>query len=351
MATRTRRKRRTTGTTRKGMARKTARPAYTRVRKAKRKTRRRSNAWYEGGELAVKRGIPLKKGQKKRAKRKGTIGVDHRSAALSGWKTRKTKGKPKVKKNPYRKYGRSTRKGGKRKTARRAFLRKTRRWNPAKAKRAKRAVSRGPVATLKNAFSEMFSPSTMKELLHTGAGFVGASAGTDFLTKETGYFNQGWQKVGATALVTLAETALTQYFTKNAYTAKRVMVGGLVATALRALGEVKKQATTFPGWIPTLGMGDDSFRNEIQAQVLRELRSGNEAYHLPAAGSESYYMPAAGSSAYLTANELRNTEQRAGLAGMGAYLTAREGESLDVFGVASGAVDEIGSGGFARERF
>ncbi len=344
MATRTRRKRRTTGTTRKGMARKTARRAFTGLRKAKRKTRRRSNAWYEKAS-ATRRYAP----EHSEAAKYGSV---KRVAKARKAAAKKKKGKP-VKKNPYRKYGPSTRKGGKRKSARRAYLGKAR-WNPAKAKkRTKRAVARGPVAALQSAFSEVFSPSTMKELLHTGAGFVGASAGTDFITKETGMLNEGWGKVGATALVTVLETAAVRMLKiGDAYTAKRVMVGGLVATALRALGEVKKQATTFPGWIPTLsGMGDDSFRNEIQAQVLRELRSGNEAYYLPAAGSEAYYMPAAGSSAYLTANELRNTEQRAGLAGMGAYLTAREGEALDVFGVASGAVDEIGSGGFARERF
>ena len=198
---------------------------------------------------------------------------------------------------------------------------------------------------------------TVEQVFQTGVGFAGAIAGTNLLVENIGVdaLKTGWGKVGATAGVSALESGLAHMITKDARLSKRILVGGMLATLLRALGQVIPADSEIRKWVPTLGNANSQFRRSIERQVLRELRGGgNSSYYMPASGSSAYGLPAVGSSAYLTPKELRRAENRAGLAGgVGAYLTAREGEELDVFGVAgyAGPVNEFGNAGGPRERF
>jgi hypothetical protein len=233
--------------------------------------------------------------------------------------------------------------------------RKSGNWKNNSRRRVK--YSRNPFKQITGAFEEVFSMDTLEQVFQTGVGFAGAIAGTNLLVENIGVdaLKSGWGKVGATAGVTAIESGLAHMITKDARLSKRILVGGMLATLLRALGQIIPADSEIRKWVPTLGNANSQFRRSIERQVLRELRGGgNSAYYMPAAGSSAYGLPAVGSSAYLTPKELRGAENRAGLAGgVGAYLTAREGEELDVFGVAgySGPVNEFGNAGGPRERF
>jgi len=289
---------------------------------------------------------------------------------------------------------RNTRKGSVRKTARRAFRgvkrrrrrrnplfrttkgrytrRRTRRklskyrkpkrgWHNPRHRRRKVRYSRNPLKQITGAFEEVFSMDTLEQVLHTGVGFAGAIAGTNLITDNLGVdaLKEGWGKVGATAGVAALGSGLIHMITKDARLSKRVLVGGMLATLLRALGQVIPADSEMRRWVPTLGNRNGQFRRAIERQVLREMRgSGQGAYYMPAAGSSglnSYYMPAAGSAAYLTPSELQTAENRAGFAGMGAYLTQKQGSEIDQYGFAGmgykGTVSEFGNAGAVRERF
>ena len=305
-----------------------------------------------------------------------------------------------VRKTARRAYKRNTTKGQKRKTARRAYRRrnpsnprgprpkkykgrqtlavkkydtasywrrKRAKSNPRRRRRrrpvrrnARRRVSyrRNPLAQIQQAFGDLFSMDTFEQVAQTGLGFAGAVAGTNILVDQLGVdaLKEGWGKVGATAGVSALESGLLHMITKDARLSKRVLVGGMLATLLRALGQVIPADSEMRKWVPTLGNRNGQFRRAIERQVLREMKgAGQGAYYMPAAGSSAYYMPAAGSSAYLTPSELRNAENRAGFAGMGAYLTQKQGSEIDTYGFAGmgykGTVSEFGNAGAVRERF
>ena len=268
--------------------------------------------------------------------------------------------------NPLYRYKRGVRRWGKRGAGRFAGPPATRRkkrlhryrtgpkkgrWhNPRRRRVARRNAGFG-------GFTKLFSMETFKQTAEIGAGFAIATGGTNLVLSQTPWLKdqsweqEKWTKPIATALVAGGAGWATMRFYDHA-AGQRVLIGGLLAAAFRAINAATSAGSEIRKWVPTLGDSEtDAFRSQIESDVLNQLRAGNEAYYMPAAGSSSYYMPAAGSQGYLTANELQNTETRAGLAGMNGYLTAREGEEIDVFGVAGGPTDEFGSGGGPRERF
>ena len=310
--------------TKKGQIRRTSRRAYTGL-----KRRRRSNGT-TAGEIRKTSRRAYKGLKPRRRRRKNPL-----------WRTRKT--------------GQYSGTSGTRSSRKKRLTKASPRgWrnNPRRAVR----YSNNPMKQMQKAFEEVFSMDTFEQVVHTGVGFAGAIAGTNVLVDNIGVdaLKSGWGKVGATAGVSAIESGLAHMITKDARLSKRILVGGMLATVLRALGQVIPADSEMRKWVPTLGNANSQFRRSIERQVLRELRgSGNSAYYLPSVGSSAYGMPAAGSSAYLTPKELRKAENRAGLAGMGAYLTAREGEEIDTFGVAgySGPVNEFGNAGGPRERF
>lgn len=312
--------------TRAGQVRKTARRAYRRNTTAgqKRKTARR----------AYRRRNPSnpRKGDGVKRPKKGTLSIK-KYTTDAYWRRKRAKSNP-----------------------RRRRRRKTRRT-------ARRRVSyrRNPLGQIQQAFTDIFSMDTFEQVAQTGLGFAGAVAGTNLLVEQLGVdaLKEGWGKVGATAGVAALESGLLHMITKDARLSKRVLVGGMLATLLRALGQVIPADSEMRKWVPTLGNRNGQFRRAIERQVLREMRgSGQGAYYMPASGSSglnSYYMPAAGSSAYLTPYELRTAENRSGFAGLGAYLTQKQGSEIDQYGFAGmgykGTVSEFGNAGAVRERF
>lgn len=318
MAYRRRRKR---GGTTKGKIRRTSRRAFTGIK------RRRRNA-------GTKRGMTRRRTRRAFMK---TAAPRRRRRRNPLWRTST---------------GRYSGTSGSRKNRKRRLSKaKPRGWRNNSRRRVK--YSRNPFKQITGAFEEVFSMDTLEQVFQTGVGFAGAIAGTNLLVENIGVdaLKSGWGKVGATAGVTAIESGLAHMITKDARLSKRILVGGMLATLLRALGQIIPADSEIRKWVPTLGNANSQFRRSIERQVLRELRGGgNSAYYMPASGSSAYGLPAVGSSAYLTPKELRGAENRAGL---GAYLTAREGEELDVFGVAgySGPVNEFGNAGGPRERF
>ena len=316
---------------------------------------RRRNGTRKGGRrksarLAFEGLRPRRRRRNVRGTRKGMRRVSARRAYM---KTAKPRGHRR-RRNPLYRTARGRYTG--RRTKRRLRKVRPRGWRNNPRRRVR--YSRNPLKQIQSAFNEVFSMDTFEQVFQTGIGFGGAIAGTNLLVDNIGVdaLKTGWGKVGATAGVSALESGLLHMVTKDARFAKRVLVGGMLATLLRALGQVIPADSELRKWVPTLGNRNGQFRRAIERQVLREMRgSGNSAYYMPAAGSSAYYMPAAGSAAYLTPSELRSAENRAGLAGngMGAYLTAAQGESLDVTGFAGykGTVSEFGNAGAVRERF
>jgi len=317
---------------------------------------------------------------RRRTRRRGTTTGQVRKTARRAYKRNTTKGqKRKTARRAYRRRNPSNPRGKRSKALRKrtvdikgytteGYWRKKRaKSNPRRRRRrrsvrrnARRRVSyrRNPLAQIQQAFGEVFSMDTFEQVAQTGLGFAGAVAGTNILVDQLGVdaLKEGWGKVGATAGVSALESGLLHMITKDARLSKRVLVGGMLATLLRALGQVIPADSEMRKWVPTLGNRNGQFRRAIERQVLREMKgAGQGSYYMPAAGSSSYYMPAAGSSAYLTPSELRNAENRAGFAGMGAYLTQKQGSELDTYGFAGmgykGTVSEFGNAGGVRERF
>ena len=283
------RRRRRRNATKRGGRRVTARRAYMKTA-APRRRRRRKNTW--------------------KGNRRG-----HSRAAKKGWRGRR------------------------------------RRRNPSRRNPSRRRVSysRNPFKALQSAFAETFSMDTVEHVFHTGLGFAGAIAGSNLVADNLGVdiLKTGWGKVGTTGAVSAIESGIAHMVTKDSRLAKRILVGGMLATLLRALGQIIPAGSEARKWVPTLGNRNSQFRSAIEREVLRELRGGGTGC-------------SAGMGAYMTPRELQNAENRSGMgsyyrpaAGSSAYLTAQQGRSIDTYGFAgySGPVSEFGNAGSPRERF
>lgn len=192
---------------------------------------------------------------------------------------------------------------------------------------------------------EAFSMDTLTRVFHGAIGFGGTVAGTKLITDVLGvdFLKTGTGKIVATGGVAILGGAVAGMVTKDKELAKRVMAGGLLATALRVLGVILPD--TAKQYIPTLGEDDSAqFRAAIEQEVLKELRAaGTEGMiYLPPAGSE-YYLPSAGSAAYMTELEASRA------AALGAYMTRKDAQGAGV-GFYPHETDEMGSKGLV-ERF
>jgi hypothetical protein len=193
-----------------------------------------------------------------------------------------------------------------------------------------------PLEAIVETAKEAFSGETLETILHTGLGVGGALAGTKLITDQIPAIATPVGGIAVSAGVSILGSTLIGMLGKDKVLATRFLAGGMLATALHALGLVLPAEAK--AWVPTVGLGQAESREfaaAVQEEVLQRLQAGKG--YVPPAGAAAYRQPA-GVSAYLTNREAKG-------AGVGAYMTEREALTAGV-----GAYDEI-SGSSAPERF
>ena len=200
----------------------------------------------------------------------------------------------------------------------------------------RRRYSMNPAATLMGTVKEVFSTESVQTIIAGRAGFGGALALPQAALSGWSMYNGSEiqnkvVRVASSGVATALLATAAAYFTKDRQIVRNVITGGLIATGWRGVSEAvpADKKSSFP--IPLLsGMGDaqsDAFRTAIEAEIVKQLQSE-------------------GVSGYLTLDQAR----RAGMAGMGAYVTPSELSAATMHPVGIGVADEFDPKQ-ARERF